>query len=177
MPTYVLGPECGTLTIRTGKAGAASKAGYNLRMEVTDWRATLDLGDQPGLFLSADPRSLRVIEGSGGVMPLGDEEKEAIVKAIDDDVLKGRPIEFSSSRVDLGPSGRIDVEGELQLFDRRRPVAFALTLGDDGHLEGSANVKHSDFGVKPYSALFGTLKVADDVEVAVDATTTSSDDG
>jgi hypothetical protein len=34
---------------------------------------------------------------------------------------------------------------------------------------GSANVTQSAFGMKPYSALFGALKVADDVEVAIDA--------
>jgi len=178
MARYVLGPDCGTLTVRTGKAGAASKAGHNLRMEVTSWQATLDLGDQPALALSADPSSFRVVEGTGGVMPLGDEEKVAVVKTIDDEVLKGAAIKFTSSRVHVDPSGkRLDVEGELQLFDKRRPLGFALTLGDDGRLAGGATVKHSDFGVKPYSALFGTLKVADDVAVEVDATTRSQNDG
>ena len=33
-------------------------------------------------------------------------------------------------------------------------------------LTGSATVKQSDWGMKPYSALFGALKVADEVEVA-----------
>ena len=35
-------------------------------------------------------------------------------------------------------------------------------------LTGTAVVTQSDWGMKPYSALFGTLKVADEVEVAVD---------
>ena len=30
-------------------------------------------------------------------------------------------------------------------------------------------VKQTDWGIKPYSALFGALKVADEVEVAIDA--------
>jgi hypothetical protein len=29
-------------------------------------------------------------------------------------------------------------------------------------------VRQSDWGMKPYSALFGTLKVADEVEVSVE---------
>jgi YceI-like domain len=174
---YVLGPDCGTLTVRTSKAGAAAKAGHNLRMEVTSWHATLDLGDQPALALTADPSSFRVVEGTGGVMPLGDEEKAAIAKTIDDEVLKGSAIEFNSTHIDIDPSdNHLDVEGELKLFDKRQPVTFALTLSDDGHVAGGATVKHSDFGVKPYSALFGTLKVADDVAVEVDATTRSQDD-
>ncbi len=39
----------------------------------------------------------------------------------------------------------------------------------DGRLTGDATVKQSSFGIKPYSALFGALKVADDVRVAIEA--------
>jgi hypothetical protein len=171
-----LGPENGTLTVRTGKGGAAAKAGHNLRMEVTKWSASLDLGEQPSLALSADPRSLRVVEASGGAIPLGDAERAAIPQTIDEEVLRGAPIEFRSTEVAVD-GGRIDVHGQLALFGAERPVAFTLDLGADGHLEGNARVRQSDWGVKPYSALFGTLKVADEVEVAVDAMARSSDDG
>jgi hypothetical protein len=163
------GPANGTLTVRTGKGGAASKAGHNLRMEVGAWRATLDL-DAGTASLSADPRSFRVVEGTGGVMPLGDDEKAAIPQTIDEDVLKGAPIEFHSRQMSVA-DGRIDIEGDLDLFGSQHPIAFELRL-DDGHLAGSARVKHSDFGVKPYSALFGTLKVADEVAIEIDARST-----
>ena len=64
---YALGPDDATLTVRTGKAGAAAKAGHNLRIEVTSWQATLELANDPGqtaLALTADARSLRVRDGS-----------------------------------------------------------------------------------------------------------------
>jgi hypothetical protein len=173
---FVLGPDNGTLIVCTGKGGAASKAGHNLRMEVTEWSATLDLGEQPSLALSADPRSFRVVEGSGGVMPLGDEEKAAIPQTIDEEVLKGTPIEFRSTELAVD-GDRIGVKGQLTLFGSERPVTFTVDLGAGGHVEASARIKHSDWGVKPYSALFGTLKVADEVEVAVDAIARSPDDG
>jgi hypothetical protein len=32
----------------------------------------------------------------------------------------------------------------------------------------TARIKQSEWGIKPYSALFGALKVADDVEVTFD---------
>ena len=44
-----------------------------------------------------------------------------------------------------------------------------LAIGDDGSLKASAVIKQSDWGIKPYSALFGALKVADEVDVALDA--------
>ena len=62
------------------------------------------------------------------------------------------------------------MQGELELIGvRTQPVAFDAQLHGDGRLTGSAAVKQTDWGIKPYSALFGTLKVADEVEVAIDA--------
>ena len=60
------------------------------------------------------------------------------------------------------------VSGELELAGRRAPVTFELSL-NGGRVSGSATIKQSDYGMKPYSALFGTLKVLDEVQVAVDA--------
>ena len=42
-------------------------------------------------------------------------------------------------------------------------------LADGGLLTGNATVTQSDWGIKPYSGLFGTLKVVDEVEITVDA--------
>jgi polyisoprenoid-binding protein YceI len=169
--TYTLGPGDGTLTVRTGRAGAAAKAGHDLVIEVTSWQATLDVGEDGGpaaLALTADARSLRVRSGSGGMGSLGDEEKASIEQSIDEDVLKGGSIAFRSSAVAVAPGGGLRVEGDLDLLGATRPVAFDLDA-DDGRLTGSARITQTDWGIKPYSALFGTLKVADDVEVGIDA--------
>ncbi len=155
------GPENGTLTVRTKRTGAASKAGHDLLMEVTSWSATLDPDADPALTLTADSGSLRVLEGSGGIQPLGDDDKAGIEQTIEEEVLMGTPIEFRSTAV---VGGRI--EGELELAGQRHPLSFELTDDKDGRLTGRATVKQTDWGMKPYSALFGTLKVADEVEVA-----------
>jgi len=167
--SYTLGPADGTLTVRTGKAGAAAKAGHNLVIEVTRWEAALEVGESGGsVALTADARSLAVRSGSGGMGSLGDEEKASIAQSIDDDVLKGGTIAFRSSAVEQAPGG-LRVQGDLDLLGATRPVAFDLDAGDDGRVTGSIRFKQSDWGIKPFSALFGTLKVADEVEVDVDA--------
>jgi len=165
------GPENAALTVRTSRSGAAAKAGHDLLIEVTSWRATLDLdGGEPAVTLTADARSLRVREGSGGMSALDDDDRANIEQTIDDEVLRGGAIEFRSTRVETSADGAaLRVEGDLDLLGTRRPVAFDLTAGDDGRLTGRARLRQTDFGLKPYSALFGTLKVADEVEVAVDA--------
>ena len=168
--TYEIGPDDGTLSVRTGRSGAAAKAGHDLVIHVTAWRATLRLGDDPAdtsIELDADAASLRVREGTGGLQSLGDDDKANIESTIDDEVLKGRAITFRSTAV-TGADGSLEVQGELTLADTTRPVGFDLAVGDDGRLRAVAVVKQTDFGMKPYSTLFGALKVADDVRVEID---------
>jgi polyisoprenoid-binding protein YceI len=160
------GPANATLTVRTKRTGAAARAGHDLLIEVTSWEAAVD-PQEGSVTLTADPRSLRVLEGTGGMQALGAEDKAGIEKTIDDEVLKGRPIEFWASEVDLGADGSGSVRGELQLAGERGPIGFQLTA-QEGRLTATAAVRQSDWGMKPYSALFGTLKVADEVEVAID---------
>jgi YceI-like domain len=159
------GPENARLTLRTGRSGAASKAGHDLLIEVTEWSGTLDPDGDPAVRLSADPRSLRVVEGTGGMQALDDGDRAGIEQTIDDEVLQGAAIEFRSTRFD-GLPGR--VEGELELAGARHQIGFELAPGEDGGVTGTAIVKQSDWGMKPYSTLFGTLKVADEVEVRVE---------
>ena len=64
---YRLGPEHGTLSLRTGRNGAAAKAGHDLLIHATRWQATLVVGDDAAgssLALDIDGGSMRVIEGT-----------------------------------------------------------------------------------------------------------------
>jgi|SRR5882762_3147691 YceI-like protein len=171
--THKLGPDHGTIAVRTSRTGAAAKAGHDLLLHVTAWSATVEVGEgstPTSLVLDADARSLRVREGTGGLQALDDDDKENIEQTIDDEVLKRHGIVFRSTSVrSAGEGGRLSVEGELTLIGNARPIAFELMVDRDGKLSGNAVVKQSDWGIKPYSALFGALKVADEVEVIFDA--------
>jgi polyisoprenoid-binding protein YceI len=173
--TYTLNSDHGTLSVRTGRGGAAAKAGHDLLIEVGSWEGTLQLAEDPAassVRLTADAGSMRVLEGTGGMTKLGDDDKDGIKQTIDEDILKGCTITFRSSAVRAGGdgfTGGLDVDGELELLGQHAPASFALTIDDGGHVTGHATVKQTNHGIKPYSALFGTLKVADEVEVVVDA--------
>ena len=159
--------------MKTKRGGAAAKAGHNLTIEVTSWDATLDLGEDLGqstVALKADARSLRVLGGTGGIQALGDDDKDGIRQTIEDEVLGHPVIEFRSSAVDVNADGdRLNVQGELELAGSASPITFELIVGEADRLIASATVKQTAWGIKPYSALFGTLKVADEVEVTIDA--------
>jgi hypothetical protein len=164
---HKFGPDNATLRVKTGRSGAAAKAGHDLVFEVTSWEATLDVGDSPSLQLSADPTSLKVIDGQGGMQALDDDGKADIVKSIDKDVLKKKAIRFNSTSVNQRDGG-LAVNGELELAGKSAPLHFDLRVGDDGALSGGAKVQQTNWGMKPYSALFGALKVNDEVEIVVD---------
>jgi polyisoprenoid-binding protein YceI len=169
---YTLGPDNAELLVHTRRSGAAARAGHDLLIEVASWSGTLEIDEDPSqcsASLSADGGSVRVREGHGGIQALGEDDKDNIKQTIDDEVLKRSGIEFRSTEVEVSPTGDMRVRGELELVGKTAPVEFELTLEQDGHLAGSATVKQTDWGIKPYSALFGTLKVADEVVVTVDA--------
>jgi YceI-like domain len=118
----------------------------------------------------ADPASLRVLHGTGGMQPLEDDDKANIEETIDSEVLLGLEIAFRSTAVDVAPDGNtLHVQGDLTLVGVTHPLGFDVAVGPDGELTAKAVVTQSDWGMKPYSALFGALKVADDVEIEVDA--------
>ena len=170
--TYELGPQDGKLLVRTGKGGAASKAGHNLVIEVERWGATVQFADDPAqsvLELNADSTSFTVMEGTGGVKSLGDDDKEGIAQTINQEVLKGTPISLpvhrgASRRRRPAPRHRRSGAGQRRQSDRLRHHRLRGRPGDRQR-HGQAD----EWGMKPYSALFGTLKVADEVGVEIDA--------
>jgi hypothetical protein len=169
--TYRLGPEHGSLSVRTRRTGAAAKAGHNLHFQVMSWNAVLELADDPAASraeLSADGGSLRVIEGSGGVTTLSDSDKRGIEKTVDDEILRRQDVVFCSTSVEQNGDG-LRLQGQLTLMGRARPYTLDLTVNGDGQVHVETVVRQTDHGLKPYSTLFGALKVVDEVAIELDA--------
>jgi len=164
--TYKRGPDNASLHVETGRSGAAAKAGHDLTIDVQSWEATLEVGENSSLQLSADPTSLHVREGKGGLQALGDDDKADIRKTIDKDVLQQKAISFTSSSVEDTGDG-LKVSGDLEMGGKTNAVTFDLSE-TDGTLSGHTTVKQTDWKIKPYSALFGALKVNDEVKVVVE---------
>ena len=167
--THELGPDNASLRIETKRGGAAAKAGHDLVIEVRSWWATLIIGEdaaENSLMLSAESGSMEVVEATGGIMALTDEDKVEIRGTLENEVLKPWQVEFRSTRVAPTEAGRrLEVTGELDMNGNTRPLDFDLDLDTEGAVSGTAMVKQSDWGIEPYSGLFGTLKVRDEVRV------------
>jgi Fe-Mn family superoxide dismutase len=136
-------------------------------IHVIGWKATLEVGDEASLALDVDSTSLRVRDGTGGMQALTGDDKANIEQTINDEVLLRTPIQFRSSAVQL-EDRRLGIEGELTLMGQTHPIAFELADEGGTRLSGSAVVKQSEWGMTPYTALFGALTVTDEVEVGID---------
>lgn len=155
-----IGPREATLTVHTGREGLAARAGHDLEIVVQEWSATLTDTDPPVFELTADAGSLHPAEGHGGAKPLTDGDRKKIRKNIINDVLGSGQITFRSSGAGTG---------ELTLKGTTRAVPFSLSL-DGGAIAGEARFSQTDFGIVPYTGLFGALKVADEVRITVAGT-------
>jgi polyisoprenoid-binding protein YceI len=164
--SHRIGPESGSLVVKTYREGVAAKVGHDLVIEVTRWEGTVDIAGS-AIELSADSSSLEVREGVRGVKPLTDKDRVEIRKNIDDK-LRRRPIRFRSSAVRIDGDGRLAVEGELTMADVERPVTARLGVEADGRVGGTIALAQSDWGIKPYRGLMGALKVRDEVEILID---------
>jgi len=171
--TQLLGPDNATLTVHTSRTGAAAKAGHDLTIEVTSWQASLATADDPGsmsIEMTVDGGSLRVLDGRGGMQKLGDDDKVDIAKTIDEDVLKREQITFRSTSVEqAADGGGLCIDGDLSLHGTAHPLSVDVVLNADGSLSAEAIIKQSAWGMKPYSTLYGALKVADDVRIKLES--------
>lgn len=170
---HEFGPGSGRLLVRTGRTGLGRRAGHDLTIEVTRWsaEALVDVADPGGSAVSAeiDAASLEVREGTGGVKPLTDSDRAEIGRTMREEILDAAShpsITFRSTRV-AGTPEAFTVEGDLTIMDQARPVTIRAEV-TGGRLRGHATVAQTDWGIKPYSAFFGALRLADEVRVEFD---------
>jgi hypothetical protein len=149
----------------------AQRVGHDLIIEVGQWNASIEVGDDgtpTAASLEADPRSLKVLEGHRGVKPLTDSDRDEIGSNIDEKILRGHPIKFTSTSVEHS-DGRLLVHGELTMAGTTRPASFELALDENGRVSGTLPITQSEWGIKPYRAFMGALKVRDTVDIVLDA--------
>lgn len=170
---HTLGPSSGRLLIKTGRAaGLVRSVGHDLTIAVTRWSATAVVADDPAgssVTVEIETGSFEVLEGTGGVKSLTSSDKADILKTIRDKVLQtgAHPtITFQSTSAEGTPES-FTVEGDLTIKGVTRPVTVRGQVSGD-RLTGGAIVVQTKWGIKPYSALLGQLKLADPVEIAFD---------
>lgn len=165
-----LGPAQGTVKVRTGVAGSASRMGHRLVLLVTEWSAQVEIADgvAQSVVFTADLDSMQVESGSGGVTPLTVVDKQVIHRNANKALEVGKypSVDFSSTEIVM-TDGTIDIAGSLTIHGVSEPLDATMTIAD-GRATATILVTQTDFGIKPYSAMLGQLKVSDEVLVELD---------
>lgn len=169
------GPDNATLTIHTGVEGRASRFGHRLTITLQDWSAHVEFDGEEAdrVQVNVKTAELEVTSGEGGVTPLSDIDRSVIRRT----TLKSLKADshpeatFSSDSVSRQGS-QYSLVGTLRVADQPLSCEIAVSVSDSGdswQVTSHISVRQSDFGIKPYSAILGSLKVSDLVEIELTA--------
>jgi polyisoprenoid-binding protein YceI len=171
------GPADGHVTVNAFKAGLFSGFAHDHHFAVTEWTATADVPDgDPGRA------SVRVSLASGSLHDTQKSLSESDRKKVDAqaagpevlDAAHHPRVEFRSTRIELAPGGeagsavRGTMHGTLAVRDRSVPIDVpfqAVRAQSAWSVKGSAKVKQSALGIKPFSGFGGTVQVKDELEL------------
>src|SRR3989339_485072 len=176
--SYHLTSNAGKLCVYTFKEGFLSAVAHDLLIDVTNFTMKLNVSDASAQSASIEAEiqanSLKVVcamkEGRENHAALKEKDKADIEEATFKDVLhpsKYPIINFRSSNIQE-KDGVYHVKGELTLHGVTRPIEFDAKTTTGKDLKGKVTLAQKDFGIKPYKALLGTLKVKNEVNIAFD---------
>jgi len=170
---HQLGPDHGRIVLRTFRDGLAAQAGHDLSIEATRWSGMLEVNEDrtpAGLDVRIDMGALVVREGTGGVKPLTDRDRREIAVTARNVLAADRHPEavFAADAFKPGADGGGEISGTFTLRGQARPLSLQVSETGAGRYHAEARVVQSDYGIKPYTAFFGALRVRDAVDVSVD---------
>lgn len=177
--TYHLTANSGKLSVYTYKEGFLSAVAHDLLIEVNDFKVNINIQDANTINGEAEiqANSLKVScamkDGQCQYDTLKEKDKADIEEATFKDVLHASKypiITFRSQNITQKDEGIYRIKGELTLHGVTRPIEFDAKTTTGKDLKGKVTLSQKDFGIKPYKALLGTLKVKNELDVAFDLT-------
>jgi hypothetical protein len=158
----------GRLDVFTFKEGLLARAAHDLQLTLGSFPVSLDGEEVRAELPLGELRVVGPVE-DGVTRPDGyDAHRRAEIEAtMRDKVLAvaRQPTALFVGRAREAATG-FSVEGELQLAGARAPLAFAVD-GADGVYRARFELVPSRWGIAPYRAMLGAIRVQDRVRVEV----------
>lgn len=172
---WTLDASDGELLIRTGVSGRAARMGHRLTIAMKSWQATVGwAGAEPvSAQLAVEVDSFEVLRGEGGVKGLSGPEKALVKSNALKSLNAGRypEIRFTADTIDKTDEG-YRLTGKLHIRGKSRKHVIDLRTEDLSgawQMSAESSVRQTEYGVKPYSLLMGSVRVADEVSVSFTA--------
>jgi polyisoprenoid-binding protein YceI len=175
--TYSLNENSGNVYVYTFKEGLLSKLAHDLLIDVTKFKANINVpeeGFNSGNFdLELQANSLKVIcamkEGKRQPDTLKEKDIADIERDMSEKVLhpdKYPIVNFCSKEIQEKEGG-YHVNGELSLHGVTKPVEFDLKTTNGDNVTGMVTLLQKDYGIKPFKAMMGTLKIKNEINVGL----------
>lgn len=151
----------------TFKDGLLSRVGHDLKLRCDAWTIHLEDGRVEATFQADSWTCVAAMKG-GRESPstLSAKDKRQIVDNMRKSVLlpkKHPTIRFTSSEA-VRDGNAFKIRGQLELMGRTRSIETTARKVAD-HWIAEVELNQPDFGIKPFTALMGTLKVKPGVRV------------
>ncbi|MBN2192739.1 MAG: YceI family protein [Polyangiaceae bacterium] len=157
----------GTIHVFTYKDGPLARFAHDLRLTLQRFSVAIDGRNVNATF---DPKSLvvdGVVKGPRiDTRVLTEKDLREIRENIEHEVLKCRtfPEIAYSGRLVVNPGGRLSLKGTLSLLGRQGPLGVSLSRSGET-VKGEASVMQTRWGIQPFSALLGAIKIKNVVDV------------
>lgn len=158
--------------IFTYREGLLSPLAHDLRIAVGSFAVEVG-GSEHFIEASFDGRSLRadcaIVDGKERRDLLSQRDRDEINDIIAREVLKTDKypvITLVSSSVTKDDSKYL-VKGLLTVQGRSREISFTVRKEDGSHYVSDVGLHLPDFGIKPFSAFFGTVRIKPDIVIRI----------
>jgi polyisoprenoid-binding protein YceI len=174
--SYCLDTNSGNLHVYTFKEGLLSKLAHDLLIDVTDFKVNLDIPEagfaSGSLELEIQANSLKVIcalkdgERTDGLKEkdIADIERDMSVKVLHPD--KYPTATFRSKSIQEKEGG-YKINGDLSLHSVTKSIDFEIDTNGE-NLKGMITLLQKDYGIKPFKAMMGTLKIKNEINIGFD---------
>jgi polyisoprenoid-binding protein YceI len=153
------------MTVRVLKAGMFSAFGHEHEISAPIKDGKFSEADR-SVDLTVDARQMRVMDKD-----VSDKDRAEIQETMLGpkvlDTAQFPEIHFHSTAVDPAGDGRWTVTGDLALHGKTHPVKLEVRV-QNGHYQGTAELKQKDFGIEPIVVGGGAVKVKNELRVEFD---------
>jgi polyisoprenoid-binding protein YceI len=162
------GPADASVEIRTYKDGLLSRLGHDLLLRVGRFEIEVEEGVEAWFEAASIDVVMALRDGRPDPTALSASDKDQIRRNIAESVLHTRRFSRIAFRCDaVEPDGdEVTAEGRLTVRGREAPVRVVGQRQGDA-LVANARLDQRAFGIEPFTALLGALRIKPEVDVAV----------
>lgn len=158
-----------TIHVFTFKAGLLARLAHDLRLTVRKHEIHVH-GRRVRAFAEAESLSIDGVVTDHGLdtRTLSAKDQRTILETVHNELLLSRRyprIELQGSIQTLA-GNKLELSGELRLRGQARPIKTELIRRGDS-LQSELELRPSEFGIAPYKALGGAIKLDDRVRVSI----------